>query len=425
MLSSTWGSPSGTVQLPKEVTPYTVNIDQGQLDRTQTLLKLSPIPGECYENSLPDGSRKLGLRREWLVEAKRVWEEEFSWRAVESQINSFPNFTASVPVNEQGEQINVQFLGIFSQNPNAVPVVFLHGWPGSILEFLPLFSLLREKYPDPARLPFHLIAPSLPGFGFSDQFPNDRNYGMEDVAFVVDSLMVGTLGLKNYVVQGGDIGSRIARVLGNRCEQCSAVLINYSPVPPPESFDFTTLSEKDKRGLERGDWFRNDGSAYAMMAASRPGTLGLALSASPLALLAWIGEKYLDWTDPLSFTQDQTLPSGARYSRKLMNEIIASVALYWLTGKIHTSFYSYREAFALNGRVPPSSNAQFPVMAPKKVGMMWFPYEVIPTPRAWIEKYSNLVFWREEEVGGHFAQLEQPEVLAKGLEDFIKVLQEK
>lgn len=400
------------------VKPFTVNIPDAELERTKTLLQLSSIASECYENAMPDGKSDLGLRREWLVEAKRVWETEFDWRAREAQINAFPNFTASIPLTRSpaNAKVNIHFVGIFSQDPDAVPVVFLHGWPGSILEFLPLFRLLVEKYPDPTQLPYHLIAPSLPGFTLSDAFPNDQNYGMEDAAQVIDHLVASVLGLSGYLVQGGDIGSRIGRILAARYDTCAGALLNFSPVPPPPDFDMSTLTSAERKGVERGKWFMNDGSAYAGEQATRPATLGLALSSSPLALLAWVGEKYLDWTDPASFPVARR---GEMYSRELMEEVIASVSLYWLTGRIHTSFFSYREAFALNGNPPLSSNAQYVVRKPKKFGFLWFPFEVNPVPRAWIERYSDVCFWREHEAGGHFAQLEQPELVIKGLEDFV------
>ncbi|KAK4186709.1 putative hydrolase [Podospora australis] len=405
------------------VKPFTVHIPDSDLERTKTLLQLSNVADECYENAMPEGRSDLGLRREWLIEAKRVWETEFDWRATEAKINALPNFTAPVPISRSrsNEKINIHFIGIFSQNPAAVPIVFLHGWPGSILEFLPLFRLLLEKYPDLASLPYHLIAPSLPGFTLSDPWPKDQHYGMQDAAQVIDSLLTSVLGFPEYVAQGGDIGSRIGRCLASTYDSCTACLLNFSPLPAPEGFDFSTLSETEKMGVERGKWFMNHGSAYACEQATRPATLGFALSSSPLAILAWVGEKYLEWTDPRSFPLD----SGKRYSRKLMEEAIASVAFYWYTKKIHTSFWSYREAFALNGQAPPSSNAQFPVRGPgKKFGFMWFPFEVNPVPKAWIEGYSEIRFWRSHEVGGHFAQLEQPGVVMGDLEDFVGSLRE-
>lgn len=265
----------------------------------------------------------------------------------------------------------------------------------------------------------------MPGFGFSDAFPVANDCTMDYVAQVMDHLMTSTLGFARYVVQGGDIGSRVGRIMAAQYDGCVAALLNYSPVPQPPGASSDDLSEDEKRGLARGRWFQTDGCAYALMQASRPATIGLVLSTNPLALLAWIGEKYLDWTDAASFPDDSVLEgSGTAYSRGLMDQILLSITLYWLTGTAHTSFYSYREAFAMEGLSPPSSHGspQYRIGAPKKLGFSFFPMEVAPTPRKWIETSGNLVFWRDHGVGGHFAALEQPGAILGDLEEFVAEL---
>ncbi|KAH8891525.1 alpha/beta-hydrolase [Thozetella sp. PMI_491] len=412
---------------PDALSPFKVNVSDADLDRMKTLIKLSNLADPSYENSLPDGSRDLGLRREWLKEAKRVWEQEFDWRTHEQLLNSFPNYQATIPTASSpgSPGIKIHFIALFSENPSAVPVLLLHGWPGSVLEFLPLLSLVQEKYSHPAQLPYHVIVPSLPGYTFSDILPQDHDSGLEDVARMMDYLMTNVLGLSKYVVQAGDVGSRVGRILCAQYPQCQATLLNYSPVPPPEGFDFGTLSESEKRGIARQDWFKSHGAAYALFQATRPGTLGLVLSSNPLALLAWIGEKFLDWTDPASFPADSTLPGEQHvtYSKALMKEAIVSVSLYWLTGKAHSCFYSYRETYGLTGG-PPRSHAspEYHIHAPKRLGFSYFPMEVAPVPRAWIETSGNLVFWKAHGKGGHFAALEQPHAILEDLEEFINVL---
>ena len=182
-------------------------------------------------------------------------------------MNSFPNFKATVPVNPRTSSspaMQVHFTTLFSQNPNAVPIILAHGWPGSFLEFLPMLSLLKAKYTDPAQLPYHLMVPSLPGYAFSDAPPIDRDFGLEDVAAILDHLMTSVLGFPSYVAQGGDVGSRVVRILCATYPKCRAVLLNYSAIPsPPESVDTSTFNETEKRGLERYEWFKSRGSAYA------------------------------------------------------------------------------------------------------------------------------------------------------------------
>ncbi|GAB1321050.1 Epoxide hydrolase N-terminal domain-containing protein [Madurella fahalii] len=403
------------------VSPFTVNIPDAEIERLKTLITHSKVPSACYENALPDGSRKLGLRRAWLVEAQRVWETEFNWRSREGQINALPNFTAPVPLPNTSHEINIHFLALFSSNPSATPVLLMHGWPGSPLEFLPLLKHILSTYPDPSSLPYHLIVPSLPGFAFSDAFPGDQHYGMTDVAHAMDHLMTSALGLKQYVVQGGDIGSYVGRIMTARFDGCKGALLNFIPLTPPEGADvLKDTNETEKKGLQRTEWFRSNAIAYAMMHSTRPATAGLVLGSSPLALLAWVAEKFLDWTDPRSFLEDGELADGGKCSRRLMDEVLASVSLYWLTGRGHTSLYAYREL------VPPPGESfkvffgpEYRIQEPKVLGISYFPFEIALVPRKWVEASENLVFWRDHSVGGHFAALEQPRVLLEDLEAFV------
>ena len=337
-------------------------------------------------------------------------------RQHEEKLNAFPHFRARLPL--PGSEIGVHLVALFSRNPRATPVLLLHGWPGSFLEFLPTLALLTEKYKDPETLPYHIIVPSLPGFGLSDVPPADRDFGLEDVARLMDHLVVRVLGLTGYVAQAGDIGARVSRILAAQYPHCRGTLLNFSPVPKPAGFAEETLEDYEKKGLERYRWFMDDGRAYALMQATRPATLGLVLMSSPLAVLAWVGEKFLDWSDPASFPADATIP-GTRtaYSKALMDEVLASASLYWLAGRAHSSFYSYREGSGVSGRS--HASPEYHVHAPKKLGFSYFPFEVAPTPRAWIGTTGNLVFWRVHDRGGHFAALEQPGVLLADLEEFV------
>ncbi|KAK0704028.1 epoxide hydrolase 1 [Lasiosphaeria miniovina] len=430
MTSKSYSTLPGTAD-KDAVRPFAVDIADTEVERMLALVKLSNVASACYENSLPDGSRRLGLGRDWLVEAKRVWETDFDWKSLEKHMNSFPHFRADVPIagSQSTTSLKVHFVALFSEQPTATPIVLLHGWPGSFLEFLPMLALLRDKYPDPAQLPYHVIVPSLPGYALSDAFPADRDYGIEDTARVLDALVAQRLGLPGYVVQGGDIGSRVGRIMAAQYPGCIGTLLNYCPLPPPAGAATGGLTETEQRGLERTAWFKSEGSAYGMIQATRPGTLGLVLSSSPLALLAWVGEKFLDWVDPASFPPDASMAgssggsdnkSATSYSTRLMHEVLASVSLYWLTGRAHTCMYSYRETFSMRGD-PLWSHAlpAYHIREPKKLGFSYFPLDIAPTPREWIAATGNLVFWRSHDVGGHFAALEQPAALLANLEEFV------
>ncbi|KAH8885315.1 epoxide hydrolase 1 [Thozetella sp. PMI_491] len=399
------------------VQPFQVHVPEEELEHMKALLKLSRVASPSYENSLPDGSRNLGLRREWILQAKETWENNFDWRQHERRINSLPNFRAQIPF--AGSTIGIHFVALFSQNPNATPLILFHGWPGSFLEFLPILGLLQKRYPDPKQLPYHVIVPSLPGYGFSDPPPVDREFDLVQAAGIFDHLLVRILGLTGYLTQGGDIGSRVARLLAAKYEHCRGAHLNFCHVSQPEGTSVGDLPEVEQEGLRRFEKFMANGRGYSLMHATRPGTLGLVLSSSPLAVLGWVAEKFLDWSDPRSFPEDAKLPgTQIPYSKELMDEILVSASLYWLSGKLHTCVFSYRhEADPERG-----ADHNFPgyrIHAPKQFGYSYFPLELTPTPVSWVKTTGNLVFSRTHQQGGHFAALEQPEALLADIDEFV------
>jgi len=189
-----------------------------------------------------------------------------------------------------------------------------------------MLSLIKKRYPDPSTLPYHIIVPSLPGYAFSSSPPVDRDFKAEHMAPVMDSLMQALGFGDGYIAQGGDLGSFIARQLGVENPSCKAFHLNLYQLPAPANADSLPISEQERKGLERGKAFRDSGSAYAMEHGTRTATIGLTLSSSPLALLSWIGEKFLEWTD-----EDPEL-----------DEILDSVSLYWLTETYARCIYPYR-----------------------------------------------------------------------------------
>ncbi|KAH6605728.1 epoxide hydrolase [Trichoderma cornu-damae] len=417
------------------VRAFTLAVPDADLTRIKTLVRLSNVASANYENTHADKSNEFGLTREWLAAAKERWENHFDWRKREQLVNSFPNFKAAIPVPHRGSpsdtSIEIHFAALFSKKKDAVPVVFLHGWPGSFFEFIPILRLLSEKYPDEAGLPYHVVVPSLPGYGLSDAPPAQRDFGLADAAWMLDHLLTKRLGFTSYVIQGGDVGSFIGRIMGARYPGCKAVHLNCCRVAPPPDFNPDHLDEVDKAGLKRTEWFTTTAVAYAMMHSTRPSTVGLVLMSNPLALLAWIGEKFLDWTDPASFPH--TPKSGASspsardrypYSIELMDEAIAGAALYYLAGCAPTSLYPYRD---LSPRGKGGSATEHPspdahVNAPKILGYSFFPSEVMLAPKDWVARSGNLVFFKRHDKGGHFAALEQPAALLEDVEEFVKLL---
>ncbi|KAH7303068.1 Alpha/Beta hydrolase protein [Stachybotrys elegans] len=314
--------------------PFHACVSDTRLEEFRQLLQLSRIGPTTYEGLQDD--RKFGISSQWLGELKKDWME-FDWRQVEAKINSFPNF--HLEIQDDGMTYNIHFAALFSERQDAVPILMLHGWPGSFLEFLPILTILKEQF-SPSTLPYHIIVPSLPGYAFSSPPPLHRDFRLEDAARILDQVMVDLGFGSGYVVQGGDVGSKIARVLGGVHERVKAVHLNFSIMPDPGSIASSNYNDAEKEGLERAAWFKKLGSAYAF----------------PLALLAWIGEKFLDWTDQDPDSQ----------------EILES-----------------------------------------------FPKEIAPVPQAWTATTGNLVFFRQHGRGGNFAPLEHPHVLLTDLRDFV------
>jgi microsomal epoxide hydrolase len=287
----------------------------------------------------------------------------YNRRATETKINSQPQYLATV-----GDQ-TIHFVGVFSEDPNAVPLLLLHGWPGSFFEFYPLIEEL-EKSINPR---FHLIVPSFPGYMWSSPPPLHHEYRQVDAANALDALMVG-LGLGPYVAVGGNMGAQAARGLTsqNHCRGChctaplatfcplSALIIYRSgtvtmflPHATPRA-DTTTLPEHEIAGLQRGKQWLEKSRAYMMMHGTRPNTISHAVASNPLALLAWIGEKFLDWTD-----EDPE-----------MGFVLEMASLWWLTGCYPSTVYPYREFLNMTEEW----KEQWRIRKP--FGFSWFPREV-------------------------------------------------
>ncbi|KAK1062042.1 hypothetical protein LTR12_014501 [Friedmanniomyces endolithicus] len=382
--------------------PFEAHIDEEKLQAMKTLLKLSPIGPAVFENTSKDQGeslvtgkeRKYGMRRDWLIDAKEHWLGKFDWRKHEDHINSFPHFTVPV-TGDDGVTIEVHFMALFSENPDAVPIGFFHGWPGSFLEFLGIFGILKERY-SPKDLPYHVLAPSLPGYTYSSGPPVDADYNVVKVGDLMHKLMVGIGFESGYLAQGGDIGSSIARHLAANYDACRGMHLNaYFTGPPKDEEKAKQMDDFERKVMARGGAWRETGMAYAMEHSTRTGTIGLALSSSPLALLAWIGEKFLEWTD-----DDPPL-----------EQILESVTLYWLTETFPRCIYPYRGMFA--GTRPPL------VYVGKPSGYSLFPKELVPVPRSWAAATANIVSYAQHQKGGHFAALEQPAELLADVEEWV------
>ncbi|KAI1083614.1 Alpha/Beta hydrolase protein [Whalleya microplaca] len=379
-----------------DVKSFKAHVAEEKLQHFEKLLELSPIAPAVFENT--HVGRRYGMQRDWLENAKEVWLNTFDWRQHEERNNSFPNFKAAVK-DAEGNTVEIQFLALFSKRPDAVPIAFLHGWPGSICEFLDILDILKHRY-SPEDLPYHVIVPSLPGYAYSSGPPVEIGYGVDVAAGAVNNLMVGLGFESGYLAQGGDLGSFVSRFLAISYDACKGIHVNMMA---PGKLDEPPSDDLERKAVRRATEFLDTGNAFALEQATRPATIGLALSASPLALLSWIGEKILEWTD-----EDPPL-----------EKILESVTLYWMTDTMPRAMYHNRGA-----RNPDTSEVtkltalEFPYIE-KPCGYSLFAHEIVPIPRSWAAKSCNLVSYNQHESGGHFPAMEKPNELLADVEEYI------
>lgn len=320
------------------------------------------------------------------------WRNEYDWRRCEAELNAHGNYMTMI------DGLDIHFLHVRSPNPDALPLLITHGWPGSVLEFLKVIGPLSDPAanggdPDDA---FHLIIPSLPGFGFSAK-PAETGWNAKRIAHAWIALM-GRLGYDRWVAQGGDIGARVSTVLGQMRPAGLLAIHTNMPMARPDIENAANWNDEESSIAEAMEFMFKDGLGYYMIQQTRPQTLGYGLSDSPVGQAAWIYEKFRAWSDcggdpETVFTRD---------------EMLDHISLYWLTQSAASSARIYWES------ADPESWAPSPVDLP--TGATKFPGEVLKTTRRWVERtYRNLVYWNEAERGGHFAAFEQPEIFTQEL----------
>jgi pimeloyl-ACP methyl ester carboxylesterase len=320
-----------------------------------------------------------------LMDMRRVVRsalDEFDWPAQERTINQMPHFRA------QFGGSRLHYIHTQSANPDATPLLLLHGWPGSFVEMLAMAPLLMES--------FHLVVPSLPGYGFSDP-PSSAGMTNARVAELLAEHM-SALGYDHFAVQGGDWGAGIATWLAVKFpSRVIGIHLNYIPGSYAPHVDGEPSAEEATFLIERARWIEDSG-AYGHVQRTRPLTLAYALSDSPAGLLAWIVEKFREWADPQSAIPLET--------------ILANTLIYWATNTIASSMRLYLESAHTPLRFERGERVAVPC------GIARFPYEAPFPPRTWIERAYDVVHWTNMPRGGHFAALEAPDLLADDVKHF-------
>ncbi|HTN36136.1 MAG TPA: epoxide hydrolase [Arachidicoccus sp.] len=369
---------------------FAVNVPQEVLDDLKMRLTNTRWPDE-----LVDGDWNYGANLGYMMELTDYWLHKFDWRKVEHEIGQYPNFIANI------DGYNIHFMHIKGKGKKVVPLIITHGWPGSFLEMMKLIPLLTDN----DQLSFDLVIPSIIGFGFSDKI-TDTGCNSEFVADLWHKLML-ELGYEKYGAQGGDIGSGISTWLAKKYpNQITGLHLNYiSGSYKPYLNDGEVLPEEVLNFQKfAAGWMLKEG-AYVYQHVTKPITLAYGLNDSPIGLCAWIIEKFKAWSDNKHIED--------RFTK---DELLANVTLYWITQTIHSSIRIYNE----NSKHPLVFNKNDYINVP--VGFAKFPYELPTPPFSYIERGFNIVHWTEMPAGGHFAAMEQPELLANDLIDFFRTL---
>ena len=371
------------------VTPFKIHVSDQELDLLSLKLKTTRLP-----RSYTDFTDDNGVTPSFLADILKYWQTEYNWRDIESGLNQYPQFTTPLDISNGLGTIDVHFIHAPSGKPNATSLLFVHGWPGSVFEVSKGLQALNEAG-------FHVVAPSLPGYGWSE-YPRKKGFDIKYVGEVLQKLML-RLGYEKFVVQGGDWGSHIVRGMAIRYpENVVAMHVNMFqthrmtfPEGEPE------YTEAEKGRIERTfDWFLPTNGAYAMLQATKPVTLGVAMHDSPMGMLAWMYDKLVMWSDNYPWTKEET---------------ITWTLLHYFPGPT-TGFMMYLEN-RYPATVMEGSWAQAYIKCP--CGFSAFPEELAIMPKNWIERIANVRFYREHKKGGHFAMHERPEVLVKDVVDFV------
>jgi pimeloyl-ACP methyl ester carboxylesterase len=377
----------------KEIHPYRIDIPQADLDDLRDRLA-----GTRWPEPLPGAGWARGVPPAYLRDLVHYWATGYDWRKHEAELNGYPQFTTTI----DGQ--NIHFLHVRSAEPGALPLVLTHGWPGSVVEFLDVIGPLTDPGAhggDPADA-FHLVIPSIPGFGPSGPV-REAGWNSRRIAAAFAGLM-SRLGYDRYGAQGGDFGAMISPDLGRVDPEhvvgvhVNAATVGFIPFGPADADD---LTEAEKVRLERMNTFLSDGNGYFQIQATRPQTLAYGLTDSPAGQLAWIVEKFQAWSHGGEVPEDVID----------RDRILTNVMLYWLTATAGSAANLYYELMHSGDWPTPSS-------VPTGVAVF---AEDIPI-RRYAEQVNRIVHWSEFERGGHFAALEAPDLLVDDVRAFFRPL---
>jgi epoxide hydrolase len=382
-----------------EVTSFRIQIPERDLRDLRDRLEQTRWP---EKETVEDWSQGIPLA--YNKEVCEYWAHDYDWRSTEARLNTFPQFRTQI------DGLGIHIIHVRSQHPDALPLVMTHGWPGSVVEFLKVIGPLTDptSYGGDAADSFHVVCPSLPGYGFSDK-PARPGWTVQRIAGAWIELMA-RLGYERYGAQGGDWGTSITTSIGQQAPDHVAGIHLMPPLAPPDPSTFDDLTAGERSALASLEHAREWESGYSQEHSTRPQTIGYALVDSPAALCAWIIEKFWAWTDC----------DGHPENALTRDELLDNLMLYWLPGTGASSARLYWESIRqVNEWISGSATDTVSVPA----GCSIFPKELQRPSRRWAEKrFLDIRYWNEPGSGGHFAAFEQPELFVDEVRSFFKLV---
>lgn len=378
-----------------QVQEFVIHVEAAVLADLKSRLERTRFPDQ-----IPGSGWEYGSDRDYMEELLEYWRTQYDWREHEAELNELSHFKTPI------DGIDTHFIHVRSKEPNALPLVITHGWPGSVYEFLDVIGPLTDPvhYGRTAQDAFHLVLPSMPGYGFSGA-SRDLGMSVDRVAGVVAKLMK-RLGYDRYGAQGGDWGSGVASWLARDYpERVVGIHLNMVGGGPPEGMqnpEEGIPAWELRRHKERAAWWRGE-NAYGNIQGSKPLTLAYGLNDSPAGLAAWIVEKFRTWSDC----------DGDIESRFTKDQLLTNIMLYWVTETMPSAvrlYYESRRSGRRGGRVD----------VPTAIAV--FPGEIVFSPRKWVEARYNVAQWTEMPRGGHFAAMEEPELFVEDVTKFFRAV---
>ncbi|MGB0112842.1 MAG: epoxide hydrolase [Ilumatobacteraceae bacterium] len=371
---------------PRTILPFTIDVADAVLDDLRSRLHNTRWPERELVDDWSQGT-PLG----YVQDVCAHWADGYDWPARQAALNRFDQFTTAVDgVSDPG----LHFVHVRSPHPDALPLLITHGWPGSIVEFHKVIEPLTDptRFGGDAADAFHVVAPSLPGFGFSGK-PTATGWGVEKIGDTFAALMAD-LGYDRYVAQGGDWGSAVTTAIGATDEHCASIHVTLAMNARPK-IDGEPTAE-DQRALAGATYYAEWDAGYSKQQQTRPQSVGYGLVDSPAAQAAWILEKFWAWTDC----------DGHPENVLTRDELIDNLMLYWVNGNGASSARIYWESFGRGSR----QTVDIPS------GVTVYPKEIVPPVRSWMEdSFTDIRYWNEQERGGHFAAFEVPELFVDDL----------